>query len=240
MNPYLLIGLAALLGGVVQASTGFGFAIVTMSIWPLIMPFRSAVAVEVFVALVLCIRILWPLRSYVKPRMVLWPFIGSLILSPLGLATMLGVPESIMRRLLGGTILILAIYFVFLGGRLRFRQCAPHGLAAGVASGFFGGLLGMGGPPMVAYLLSVTQEKKEYGANLQVFFVVMGFYHLLLHGLANNITAQVLTYSAVGIVGVLLGSLIGVRIFNRMSIDSLRKCIYTFMAVFGVYLLIAG
>ena len=46
-----LVGLISVAGSFVQASTGFGYAVTVMALWPLFLPYKTALVVELLAAL---------------------------------------------------------------------------------------------------------------------------------------------------------------------------------------------
>lgn len=52
-----LVGLISVAGSFVQASTGFGYAVTVMALWPLFLPYKTALVVELLAALALCVVI---------------------------------------------------------------------------------------------------------------------------------------------------------------------------------------
>ena len=75
-----------------------------------------------------------------------------------------------LSKIMGTVLLVLAVYFIFFSSKVHLK--GRFGLpdwAAGAVSGFCGGLFNIGGPPMVAYFLSVTDDKEKYNATLQMF-----------------------------------------------------------------------
>jgi len=237
---YILIGLISMAASTVQTATGFGFAMIGMALWSLLIPFRAAATVEVITVLFVNLYVTWRLRKSVRWRLILWPLAGSLLLSPLGVYTLMISSEVLLRRLLGAALIILSVYFICFGGNLRLKATRRMGFGAGAVSGFFAGLMGIGGPPIAMYYISVTDEKQSYNATVQCFFLIAGIYTLMVHLIAGNVTGEVLRYSAVSLVGLGIGTAVGFAIFKKLTITGLKKTMYIFMAVIGVYLLIRG
>jgi len=236
----LYILLISILGSLVQASTGFGYAVVCMALWPLIMPFKVASAMEVITAFVMVVYLAVKLRKYMNFKLLVFPFIASMLTSIIGVFTLMANTETIMRRIFGLALIILSAYFIFASNRIKIKPTPRNGLIAGAISGFCGGLFNVGGPPMVAYFISVTKDKLEYSATLQLYFVLTCFYTFCIHLFVGNITMEVLRYSAFSMLGMAVGTLMGFYLFKKLSSTMLRKLVYGFMTVFGLYLFIMG
>jgi hypothetical protein len=237
---YLLVFGVTMVASVMQTSAGFGYAMICMSIWPLFMPYRTATVIEVLTVIFVSLTVMIRLRKSIRLKLLIWPVISTVLLLPLGLFAMMSSVDPLMRRMLGILMIILAIYFIFLGEKVKIKPTPRNGLIAGAISGFIAGMFGIGGPPMALYCLAATENKQEYNGTLQAYFVLMALYHAVLHLLWGNITLTALSLSAVGLVGMALGSAIGFAIFKKISVAKYSKVVYGFMIVFGAFLVING
>lgn len=227
-------------GSFIQAASGFGYAIFCMALWPLFLPFRVASVLESITAFFMVIYITFYLRKYINFKLMIAPIFSSMLFSTLGVFTLLSSTESLMRRILGAALMILAIYFVFWSDKIHLKPTLFNGIVAGAVSGFFGGLFNIGGPPMVAYFLSVTDDKMEYNATLQCYFCITTLYIFLNHFLLGNVNITILSYSGVALMGVILGTWLGLTFFKKLSMRNIKRLVYSFMAVAGLYLVFVG
>ncbi len=232
--------LAAFAGSFVQSASGFGYAIVCMTFWPLVMPFRTASILEAVTAFFMVIYLTVRLWRHIDWKLLLPPLGVSVAFSLLGVNTLMSLSDAALRRILGVALLLLAGYFVFLSQRVRLRPTLPTGLGAGVVSGFCSGLFNIGGPPMVAYFLSVTDDKQAYNATLQAFFCVSTVSLFLIHVLKGNVTADMLPLGASALLGTALGTLAGFLLFQRLTLRGIKRFVYVFMAVAGAALILFG
>ena len=219
----LYILLAAFVGSFVQSASGFGYAIVVMSILPLFIPFQAASIVEVLSALAMVLWIAVKYRRHINWKLLWWPLVANSVFS-----------------LAGITLVVLSIYFIFFSSRLVIRANLWTGLAAGAISGVCGGLMSIGGPPMVAYYLAATRSKEEYAATLQTYFIFSTVYIFAAHVVMGHVTGQILTWSALAVAGLAVGTFCGLKLFDRLSAAGLKKVVCGFMAVVGCYLVITG
>ena len=236
----LYILLAAFAGSFIQSASGFGYAIVVMSILPLFIPFQSAAIVEVLSALAMVLWIAVKYRRHIHWKLLWWPLVANSVFSLAGIWFQDAGTETLLRRILGVTLVVLSIYFIFFSSRLVIRANLWTGLAAGAISGVCGGLMSIGGPPMVAYYLAATRSKEEYAATLQTYFVFSTIYIFAAHVAMGHVTGQILSWSALALVGLAAGTFCGLKLFDRLSADGLKKVVCGFMAVVGCYLVITG
>ena len=169
---YILTALVAFAGSFIQSSSGFGYAIICMAVWPMFMPFYTASILESIVAFFMVIYIAVRLWKFIDWKLLLPPVIMATVTSFLGVNTLMSLDEEVLSKIMGTVLLILAVYFIFFSSKVHLKGGIVSGLAAGAISGFCGGLFNIGGPPMVAYFLSVTDDKEKYNATLQMFFTI--------------------------------------------------------------------
>ena len=60
-----LVGLISVAGSFVQASTGFGYAVTVMALWPLFLPYKTALVVELLDLNILALRLLSNLVQFI-------------------------------------------------------------------------------------------------------------------------------------------------------------------------------
>lgn len=240
LTVILLIILISLLSSFIQGFTGFGFSIAAMTLMPLIMPFRLATAVIAASSMFMVLWIAFKLREFINYKLILYPFMSSTLTSFIGIFTLESVADTVVRRILGLVFIMTSLFMIFFNNKVRFSKKPVNGLLAGAASGFLSGLFNLGGPPMAVYFLAVTENKMEYNSTLQCYFALNGFIVLILHIFMGDFNAQITIYSLLSLAGVVVGTLSGYILFRKISMNVIRKSIYSFMMIFGIYLLISG
>ena len=234
----IFIAFVSLLGAGIQSTTGFGYAVLCMSLWTLVLPVKAASALQCISVFVMTLSITLKYRKHINIKLLVVPLCASLIGSTVGLAILMNNEETSLKRILGAALILLSIYFVKYQDKISIKPSLKNSLLFGFISGLSTGLFSMGGPPIVVYYLAVTKDKLEYTATLQGYFIANGCYVILKHALYGNFTAQVLNYSLYSISGVIIGMIGGLMVFNKLSQDKLRKTVYGFMAVMGMWLMI--
>ena len=117
---------------------------------------------------------------------------------------------------------------------LKFRPSVPGGLAAGAVSGVLGGMFSMGGPPIVLYLVQALSDKTAYIATMQAHFAIINLYTAGTRALNGIITAKVLGWFAVAVIGSMVGNHIGGKLFDRMDSAKIKKMVYLVMILSGL------
>ncbi len=236
----IFVFVIAVLGSFIQSLSGFGYAILAMALWPLVIPFQSAVMVEITTAFVMVAYISVQLYKHINFKLLIYPLIASFITSTLGIVTLMSSTENLLRRILGGVLIIMAVYIIFYSEKINIKPTKINGIIAGGLGGLLSGLLGIGGPPIAAYFLSVTDNKMEYNATLQFYFLISAFYTFGIHLIIGNITGEVIKFSLVGIIGVAIGTTTGLSLFKKLSIEMIKKALCIFIIIVGLFMLIKG
>lgn len=238
MTNVILLLIVSILGSFIQSITGFGCAILAMSILPLVLPFKTAAVAMALAALVMTFKVSFSLRENINYRILVIPFIASLAGRTIGVHILNSYDTNMLQKILGILLILLSLWFIFFNHAVKLEANSVTGLSAGLASGILGGLCNISGPPLVIYFFSVLKEKKEYNATIQATFFLGGLYTILLHILYGNITEEIVKLSAVAVVGVAIGSSIGLAMFSKINKKILSRIIYSFIMVMGIVMLL--
>ena len=242
MTAWLLISLLAITmaASFIQRVTGFGFGIVVMTVLPHLLPsFGEATALSgllaIFTSLIPAIR----MRRFL-PWHKLWVILLTfLVISWGAVQLVVQVDSRLLKHILGGVLIAVSLYFMFLNGRIRLRPTVPVQLGMGSLSGLMGGLFAMQGPPAVIYFLGCSDGKGEYLALTQWYFLIGNAAMSLFRAGSGLVTPVVLQMWAFALPGVFLGLWLGARVYARLHADVLRKVVYAFLAVAGLAALLA-
>ena len=234
------LGVLSLISSFVQAVTGFGFSIIMMAVMPMILDYQACLAVSAILSLVLNAVILWPVRRHVDWKQLWLPCLFCLMGTSFGLFLMRTNPSPIYKRMLGVFLILLAVWLYYFSDRVRIRPTLASAGIAGLISGVCGGLFSVNGPPMVLYFISVIEDKKRYMATLQCYFLINNVYVLTVRFLTHMIPSGVGTATAWAMGGLLIGSLLGNRLFRSIDGGKLKGIVYIFMAVAGAWIAING
>ena len=238
----VILFLAAATGGAfVQAASGFGFGIFVMMFFPMLLPsYGMSVTLSGMLSLATTTVTVIQYRRYISWKKLLIPSLCFCAVSAVIITLSAGQADSLMKRLLGGALILLSMYFLFWGKNIKIRATPATGAAAGSLSGVLSGLFSIGGPPMVVYLLAGTDSKEEYLATIQAYFTVTNIYALIVRAANGLVTKAVFGYAALGLAGIALGVFLGRRVFRKLDAGRLRFVVYIFMTVSGVITLVKG
>lgn len=236
----LLLFLTVIAAALVQSTSGFGFGIVFMAIVPLFLPYSMSTVLSVFTCLFLQITIIIRLRKHIQWQLVIIPSIVAVIASNLGVKVMIDLPEKMMALILGIFLWILALYMIFIAPHIHLKKNIVTEVGAGALSGFMTGMFAIGGPPMVAYYDSLFEDKLAYQSTIQVYFFVNSIGTLIANIMSGNLTTALIPNMMVSVTAVIVGTMIGVRILDKISMQTVRRLAYIVMLMAGTYQLCRG
>ena len=236
---FALLCAVALASAAVQGFTGFGFGLVGMSVLTLLLDPRDANVLWTVVALGLTTCMWWRTRRHMRWGLVLPLAVGMLIGLPLGLWVLSTGSTALLKRLIGGAILLVAGYSLA-NPHVRPRRLSPWwGLPAGTVGGFMSGISGMGGPSAVIFLLLQGQDKEGIRANLAAYFTATVVVKLAMIGLRTHLLAwDHVAWGVLRWAPMLVGVALGMRASRGVSSVAMRRIISALLLVPGALLVL--
>jgi len=238
MTEYLLIALLAVGASFVERTTGFGFGIFIMTALPFLMPsYGEATTLSGLLALatslIICAR-MWRLIDWKH----LWIIQGTFVAVSAGAIALLARMQAHSLTLALGVILILvSLYFVLLGGKIHIRPTPGAQLVTGAISGLMGGFFGMQGPPAVLYFISSEKDKEHYMAIISMYFGIGNLTMTCFRACHGFLTPTVWKGTLAGLAGVVVGTFLGAKVFERIPARVFRYVVYAYIGVCGIIIL---
>lgn len=223
---FVAMAAVALFSGLVKGAVGFGMPMIMVSGLASFLPVETALATLIIPTLVSntwqAFRYGWRavLQSIWKYRIYLGVMLTLLVLS----AQMVRViPQSILFLIIGIPIIFFAL-IQLLGWKLHIPKSRKTfaEMMLGSVSGVIGGVSGVWGPPLVAYLTATNTPKLE---QMRVQGVVYGLGAVLLtlaHIRSGVLTFPAAQISAVMVIPALAGVALGFRVHDRMPQEKFR------------------
>ena len=238
MMTYAIMALAALAGGIIQPLTGFGSAVILMVAAQYFFDITIAPGVVAAICMFQSGIMAWNRRKSIDLKQILPP-IALYTVCSLAVINLLGSMDlHVLTAAFGGFLMLLALYFLFIAKRVSLKP----GLAAGMlCSGFSGccaGAFTVGGPMMALYFVAIARDKDTYVANMQFLFAATNLTNLAMRAVRGLYGAQYLPVTAVGVIFVLVGMVIGSALSKRMSGDVARQAVYIGVGVSGLVTLL--
>lgn len=240
MDQIFIVALSSLLGGFVQAVTGFGSAVIIMIFLPFLFSMTAAPAVSDVITMMLSFAMFWRYRKSVNFRGILIPVLFYLCASMLVIRRSAGWDAGMLKVLFGLFLILLAGYFFLFSDKIKVTPSLKMNACCAVLSGICGGLFGISGPPVSLYYLAASKTKEEYLGTINAFFSIVVVFNILTRLSNGFITVRLLPFMALGSGAVLAGCFVGSRVSHRISLPVMRKCVYTLMIFAGVVTAVQG
>lgn len=235
----LLLVVIGVGGGFVQRVSGFGLGIFVMLFLPHLMPTHTAAAaISTLFSCVISSYNAIRYRKNVAFKAVLPMICAALASIPIAVRFSAVVSGDLFKILLGIVLVLLSIYFLFFNKNIKLNPTLTNGVLSGALSGMLGGLFSTGGPPVVLYLSNALDDNLTYFATIQFYFALTNLYTTAVRVVNGIINTEILLYSAIGVIGCLVGDLIGKQVFDKLDSNKLKRIIYIGMAISGVVMLL--
>lgn len=235
---YAIAAIAALAAGTVQTVTGFGAAVVLMLALPRIFGVVTASAVSTSICVALSGMLAWKLRHRTDFKFIALPI---LVFSACGVFAINLIKSMDLRAVgvsFGVFLLALSVYNLVFSKRTSLRPTRTVVLVCSAVSGIFSGLFSIGGPMMALCLVPCAEDHDEYVGNMQTLFVVTNIVNIITRTANGLYTFDLLPFTLVGAVFILIGKEIGSRLVKRLNTERIRKAIYVLVGISGAMTLL--
>lgn len=233
---YISIFLLSACAAFVQRVSGFGFGIFIMMFLPYIMPsYNEAVALSGILSGCTALLILLRNFRYVVWRKMWVVLSANAFVSFFVIRFMLSMSSALLCSFLGLALVAVSLYFIFFEGRVKmlFASLWSRVLVGGI-SGVMGAMFGMPGPPVVLFGINVLNDKKEYLATMQAFWLLFNLVYLCFRSGGGYYSSCTLFYFCIGVAGVFVGLFLGARCFAVLNGKAFKMVVYLLMLASGI------
>jgi uncharacterized membrane protein YfcA len=239
------VGLAAIscAASVLQATNGFGFAVLAVPFFLLLAPSGEAIRIIIIISLATSVMVVPGLYRSVELGLLRRLIVGSLIALPVGLVAFSHADPLIVDLVAGATVTIFAAVLAWhryhdLSALVAIRP--RHDLVAGAVAGIATALVGMAGPPVLIYLMLGGAPMRTVRATLMAFFVLVYAATLAADIAFVGVPAPdwLIAMSLLPVIWV--GGRIGLRIGDRLGDAVAAALAIAVLAVAGLYTLAAA
>ncbi|MFL6623208.1 MAG: sulfite exporter TauE/SafE family protein [Sulfurifustis sp.] len=236
----IFLGIVAVFAGAVASIAGFGIGSLLTPLLALNTTTKLAVAVVSVPHFVATFMRFWMLRRHVDRRVLLSFGVTSAVGGLLGavLHTRFTAPAL---TVIFGIILILAGTMGVSGWSDKLRFGRKTAWLAGGLSGVLGGLVGNQGGIRSAAMLSFAIRKEAFVATATAIGVIVDLARMPVY-VAYELDGMVAhaTWMAIATVGVVLGTMLGMRLLRGIDEKTFRMVISLLVLVLGVFMLLKG
>ena len=242
---YLLLPLIAFAAYILKGVTGFGPAIVVVAFGSMIMPPRDVIAMSAVLdttAGAMLLRMNWKRGGHrfwlpLTLAIVLGSILGSLFLE--------AISPAVFQILLSGAICFLGFWFLLAKPGQRddalIGTLPQTGSRTDVAMTFFGGmcggLFGISGPPVIWHF-GRRFTKRAFRQVLIPIFLAAAAARVTAYASIGLLDRHILWYVLASTPGLLMGILLGNRIFKKLSERAFRSIVGILLILVSIQLLL--
>ena len=239
LSVLLPVMLIILTGACVQSALGFGATMVTMGFLPLLMDYGKALGLSIALVTISTAYISVKYRKQIQWKIMLPFLIPTAVIC--GIVNFLSakVSSDVMYFLLGIMFVAVSIFFFVFSNKIRIRPTITSGTILGAICGISYGLFGSGGPMAALYLLPATKDKTEYLATIQTFLFVNNTMIVIISLVLGRLDMGDVPMVGAGVVALLAGTLLGLRIHDQIPSEIFGKVIYSFVGIGGIWIIVS-
>lgn len=235
---YIYFALAFFLAGAVPELTGFGVATVSMPILSLVMPLSVIIPLVAIISMAATGIVAWQGRTGGRYTKILALVLGSAVGVPLGMLFLNVISEQWLSVIFGVFLIAYALYGLLAHEHFLPRTKAVGGLVGSIA-GFFGAVFNIHGPLVGLYEANdEDKSKQEIKGLTAAYMFISGVFTVSGHYISGRITPEVLYYTAFSLPFLAIGLAVGTMFSKQLSVDWVKKVIYTFVLCAGIALLV--
>lgn len=250
MDPLSFAALAgvAFFAALVQGAIGFGFSIMAVPVFLLIMGSLAAIQVTAAINFVISLVLIPRLLKGAPGKLIVSLIFGSVIGFPIGLAAFKAADLASVKIFTGLFITVFALFLLFSAWRSRatrsgveratggaFTEKPVAEIAVGIMSGAMAVALALPGPSVMLYLLARHAGKQiSRSATLILFGFSYGAVSLV-HTIWGGMTGDSWLLAAQLAPFVAAGGLLGHTATRYLSEERFRTVVLTILIVSGLY-----
>ena len=238
--PWLGITLVLSIGIFVQAAAGFaaGMLIIPTLLWMgyLIPEASMALLVATVPQNVFGV---YSLRDSIDRRAILWPGTARVLFFPVGIVVLMTIEEMFpivrIRQFVGGAVLTATLSTILFRPKPKEELSPIWAWIAFPVSGFFQGLVGMGGPPMVFWVTAHDwSARKIRGFLFSMYLISLPPAFLVMFAFFGERLYQPALIAAASIPILLLATSLGLKFGNWLGRRRLRRVTLALLILVGV------
>ena len=228
-----------LAASLVQGISGFAFSMIVLMVFPYLFGYTKSLVLAAMMATFVMLY-----NAFLYRKTIDWTWIvrwlavyivadlaGVLVLKRVG-------DNPIWYPLMGVIFIAMAIYLLWGQKLVKVRVGWGSMIVLSVLSGLIMGAFGVGGPLMAAFFLEATASKEYYLGTSQLVLGLTLFIDFLMRVFNGMFTVDLVGYTLLGVVSMVLGLYIAKRLVSRMDALTLRKFICVVMIADGIFMLL--
>ncbi len=233
---FILVASIAFLAGLIQGLCGFGSALFAMPLLLQFLPARTATPFCILIGLIITSILSIDLKRHLDWKKIGPIFTGCIPGIAVGTHFLKTVDNGVIKVLLGLLLISYSLFKLFISARQKGLN-RLWGVLAGFFTGAIGAAFSAGGPPTIIYTSLNDWKKDEIKATLSGFFLLTGILIAAAHALSGITSWTVIKFFIISIVPVSLGTILGTRLYSRLTHRGYLRLVYIILLGMGFLLI---
>ncbi len=239
-GAYAGIAAAVGLGAFIQGSVGFAFGLIAIPCVVLCgLPLEQAITLILTLVFVQTASATWRYRTDIPWRDVVHLTAFRFVALPVGVLLLVVMKNRCspaqIKQFVGSMILVAVAIQWWARRQPRKDQAAFWTPVAGIASGLFAGLVGMGGPPLALWLAARDWPTKRSRALLWTLFLIMVPWQLSIIYWFDIPISRTMLLAVAYMPVVMTGGWLGTHCGDRLTRSRLRSVTYALLVLIAVF-----
>lgn len=231
---YILLALVVFLASIVPELTGFGVATVSMAFLPLFLPLELVIPLVAIVSVTATGIVALTTKSKEIIKYILPLVLGSVVGVILGMIFLELINEDILKTILGAFLMVYSLYGL-LNKNTFFPSNKMIGGVVGLVAGFFASLFNIHGPLVGIYSsANKNLSKVQIKDLIATYMFFAGLFTVIGHSLSGRMTYDVLWRALFVLPFLLLGLVVGRKLFNKIDVRLIKKTVYIIIFFAGI------
>jgi uncharacterized protein len=233
LQIWFLTVLVVFAASLTMSVAGFGFGLVATPLLFLFLEPKIVVLFSSSLGAIVGLLVFLHARQFALPKIIAILGLCSLIGLPLGILMLAEISGPVLKIIIGALVILFGL-ILSLGYSLKIDH--EH-LGSGI-SGFIGGVLmtgtGLGGPPVILFLINQDHDKQTFRANLGAYFFICGIASFVTLGFTETVSCNLLLITVTFIPFVIVAYFSGLKILPHIDQSLFRKIVITIVLLSGV------
>lgn len=238
---WILLLLATFVASVVQSATGFGFALISVPAFLILLNSSDAIQIVIIISAIMSVVHWLKLRNMTPGKLLKWLIIGGVVGFPFGIIIYKNLDLAAIKMAVAIFIIIISLQSGWNLMRKNHKKHIFHKpilTIVGMISGILGAAMAMPGPILMLYLSRTTFGKNEIRAAMITFFVFAYIGALLLQISMVGISKETWITSAILTPAALIGVYAGHQLSKKINEKIFKGLVLVILILTGIFMLI--
>lgn len=226
-----------ILAGLIRGFAGFGSAMMLAPVYSILYGPLNMIALVMLMELGVSVGLVRGALRDVEWKFVRPLSITAILFLPVGTILLTYVDSELLTRIIAG-IVVLFVLFMMSGWRFRGKKRLTITIGLGAISGTMIATTSMGGPPVLAYMLSGPDNAITNRANIIIYFALTGGALLAVLALRGLIEPKFVLLALILTPIFTLAGVLGAQMFQKSSEQIYRKIAFSVLLLTGIFGLI--